>query len=246
MPLRRTAGAVARRLRRPELLGAVYPSAARTQREQIGIRAILACALGEDATYVDVGANRGQILREAVRVAPRGRHLAFEPIPEVAAELARSFPSVDCRRLALGASPDTAEFCHFRKLPGWSGLRRSPEINDERGDPEYIAVTVSTLDAEIGQLRPGLLKIDVEGAELDVLRGAGTLLTEVKPVVVFEHVAAAARLYGASSAALWDLLGEHGYEIFSVTGDGPFTRERFAGNTTFVNWLARPRAALAV
>ncbi len=240
---RRTVAAVSRRLRRPELLAAVYPSARQTLREEIGIKAILACGLRADATYVDVGSNRGQILREAVRVAPQGRHLAFEPIPEVAAELARAFPGVDCRRLALGARPDTAEFCHFRKLQGWSGLQRSPEISDERGDPEYITVTVSTLDAEIGDLEPRVIKIDVEGAEMDVLQGARALLTGTQPIIVFEHVAQAAQLYGSSSGSLWDLLAELGYEIFSVTGDGPFTREQFAANTIVVNWLARPRAA---
>src|SRR5882762_5526725 len=106
MPLlRRTIGAVSRRLGRPELLAALYPGARQELREQIGISAVLASALRSDVTYIDVGANRGQILREAVRLAPHGQHVAFEPIPALAAELARDFPGVDCRRAALGARP---------------------------------------------------------------------------------------------------------------------------------------------
>lgn len=238
--IRRGLGAVSRRSGRPELLAAFYPGARQALREEIGIKAILACTLCADSTYVDVGANRGQILAEAVRVAPHGRHLAFEPIPSVAADLARTFPGVDCRQLALGARSQTAEFCHFRKLEGWSGLRRSPEISDERGDPEYITVTVSTLDAEIGEQTPAVIKIDVEGAELDVIEGARTLIAGVRPMILFEHVASAAVLYGSSSEDLWDRLVELGYEIFTVTGDGPIARETFAGNTIVVNWLARP------
>ncbi len=242
---RRLVGAVSRRLERPELLAAVYPGARQALREEIAISAILASALRSDATYVDVGANRGQILREAVRVAPRGRHIAFEPIPTVAADLARAFPGVDCRQMALGARPEAAEFCHFRNLEGWSGLQRSPEVSDERGNPEYITVTVSTLDAEIGDRTPCVVKIDVEGAELGVLEGARTLITRAKPVIVFEHVAAAAQLYGASSGALWDQLSELGYVVFSVTGDGPLTREAFtAEHSGVVNWLARPDSAI--
>jgi FkbM family methyltransferase len=237
---RRAVGALSRRLDRPELLAAVYPGARQALREEIGIRAILASTMRNDATYVDVGANRGQILREAVHLAPRGRHLAFEPVPSVAADLASAFPGVDCRQLALGARRETAKFCHFRSLDGWSGLRRSPEISDERGDPEYITVTVSTLDAEIGDRTPRVVKIDVEGAELGVMEGARTLLSQARPVVIFEHVAAAAALYGSSPENLWDLLAELKYEIFSVTGDGPFTRREFANNTSVVNWLARP------
>src|SRR5207237_1750533 len=143
---RRLVGALSRRLKRPELLAAVDPTARRDQREEVAIRAILASALAVDATYVDVGANRGQLLAEAVRIAPRGRHVAFEPIPELAAQVARAFPQVDCRTKALGARAETTEFCHFRALDGWSGLRRRPEISDSLGEPEFITVEVSTLD----------------------------------------------------------------------------------------------------
>jgi FkbM family methyltransferase len=244
-PLRRTMGAVSRRLGRPELLAAFYAGARQALREEIAISAVLASALRSDAAYVDVGANRGQILREAVRAAPGGQHLAFEPIPKLAADLARAFPGVDCRQMALGASPEVARFCHFRKLDGWSGLRRSSEISDERGDPEYITVNVSTLDAEIGNLIPRVVKIDVEGAELAVIEGGRSLLSQARPVVIFEHVAAAAAPYGATSEALWDKLTELDYEIFSVTGGEPLSRGAFAESTNVVNWLARPSATSA-
>jgi len=240
---RRAVGAVSRRLQRPELLAALYPGTRQALRDEIGIRAVLASTLRSDATYVDVGANRGQVLREAVRVAPRGQHIAFEPIPSVAAELARAFPSVDCRQLALGARADTAQFCHFRSLDGWSGLRRSTEISDQQGDPEYITVTVSTLDAELRERTPCVVKIDVEGAELEVMEGARVLLSTAKPVLIFEHVPAAAALYGHPPGAVWDLLTELGYETFSVLGDGPFVRQAFLDSGEVVNWLARPNAA---
>jgi FkbM family methyltransferase len=237
---RRALGWLSRRLDRPELLGAFYPGARQAWREEIAMRAVLASALRNDSSYVDIGTNRGQVLREALRAAPRGHHIAFEPIPDLAAELAASFPQVDTRRLALGAVPGSSEFCYFRKLDGWSGLRRSPEISDTRGEPEQIAVQVSTLDLELADTRPDVIKIDVEGAELDVLAGARTVLREAKPLVVFEHVAAAASLYGSSSAAVWDLLSELGYEVFTVTGDGPVRRATFSESTAVVNWLARP------
>jgi FkbM family methyltransferase len=244
MPLlRRAVGALSRRLERPELLAAVYPEARQGLREEIGIRAILASVLRSDDAYVDIGANRGQILREAVRVAPLGKHIAFEPIPDLAAEVTRAFPGVDCRQIALGAHAESARFCHFRKLDGWSGLRRSPEISDERGDPEYIDVTVSTLDAELGNRMPRVVKVDVEGAELDVLEGGRSLLSRARPVVIFEHVSSAAALYGSPPGAAWDLLTELDYEVFSATGDGPFTRAEFVENTSIVNWLATPSTA---
>jgi FkbM family methyltransferase len=238
--LTRVVGALSRRRGRPEWLAAVDATARLAQREAIGMSAVLACSLRGDGTYVDVGTNRGQVLREALRVAPAGRHVAFEPIPQLAREVALAFPTVDCRQKALGARPEVTEFCHFRNLDGWSGLRRSPEISDREGDPEYISVEVSTLDEEMRGTAPAVVKIDVEGAELAVLEGGRSLLAEVKPIVIFEHFSGAAALYGAPLGAPWDLLAELDYEIFAVTGEGPVTRAAFAQGEGVVNWLARP------
>ncbi len=243
-PIRRALAAVSRRLDRPELLAAFYPGARAELREQIALRAVLAATLSTDSSYVDVGTNRGQVLAEAVRLAPGGRHLAFEPIPELAAAVESSFPQVECRRKALSSAPGRAEFCHFRELDGWSGLRRNPEISDELGRPEYIDVEVSTLDAELEGLAPRVVKIDVEGAETQVLEGGRGLLARVRPLVVFEHVAAAASLYGSASGTLWDVLDALGYRVFAIAGEGPFTRADFVSSRGVINWLAVPAASV--
>jgi FkbM family methyltransferase len=237
----RAVGAASRRLGRPELLAAIDAQARQGQRDQLAITAILAACLHGDGSYVDVGANRGQELREAVRVAPRGRHLAFEPIPALARELARAFPQVDCRCKALGGRAQTAEFCHYTKLDGWSGLRERPEIDAARGRPERITVEVSTLDAELGELIPRVVKIDVEGAELDVLRGGLSMLCDARPIVVFEYRAEASALYGSAPEAPWELFDELGYEVFTLTGEGPVDRAGFTAASWVVNWLATPR-----
>jgi FkbM family methyltransferase len=238
--IRRAVSSASRRLGRPELAATFYAGSRRLLHEDIAVEAVLAATLRHDSTYVDVGTNRGQLLRTALRVAPGASHVAFEPIPELAAELEHSFPEVDCRQLALSDRDGVAEFCHFRTMDGWSGLRRSPVVSDERGAPEYIEVRLSTLDAELSGVAPSVIKIDVEGAELQVLQGGSALLDRVKPVVIFEHVASAAELYGSAPAAVWDALVALGYEIFSITGDGPFAREPFATDRDVINWLARP------
>jgi FkbM family methyltransferase len=233
-------GAASRRLDKPELLAVFEPSARQAQREAVGMSAVLAATLDNRGTYVDVGSNRGQVLREAVRVAPSARHIAFEPIPALAAEIVSEFPNVDCRRKALGPSSGTAEFCHFTQLDGWSGLRRNPDISDERGCPRFITVEVSTLDEELEGLTPNVVKIDVEGAELGVLTGGQEVLAQSRPLLIFEHVVETARMYGDPPTAIWDLLAESGYEVFAATGEGPVSRLEFAASTAVVNWLARP------
>jgi FkbM family methyltransferase len=239
-PVRRAIAWLSRRMERPELLAAFYPGARRAWREEIAIEAILAATLRDGGAYVDVGTNRGQLLAVAVRTAPGGAHVAFEPLPELAAEVQKRFPGVDVRRVALSDRPGTHEFWHFRALDGWSGLRRSAQISDEAGDPERIEVPVSTLDAELHDRSPALVKIDVEGAELGVLEGARELLHRAKPILIVECVAEAAALYDSSPAAVWELLDGLGYDLLPVTGGAPVARAEF-GDERAVNWLARPR-----
>lgn len=235
---KRVAGGLSRRLGRPELLAAVDRNARQAQQDELATSAVLAAVLPSSGSYVDVGTNRGQVLREALRISPHGAHYAFEPIPALAEELARAFPQVECRPLALGSKQEVTQFCHFTRLDGWSGLRRHPTISDEQGAPVYIEVNVSTLDVELADVTPSVIKIDVEGAELAVLEGGQGLLARAHPTLVIEHVPAAAALYGDPPAAVWDLLDGLGYRIFSLTGEGPFTRDEFLKGETIVNWLA--------
>jgi methyltransferase FkbM-like protein len=105
-------------------------------------------------------------------------------------------------------------------------------------------VEVSTLDAELEGILPSVVKIDVEGAEVAVLEGGRRLISRARPLIIFEHVYEAAALYGAAPGQPWDLLTEMGYEVFSVTGAGPFTRSAFVRGDETVNWLATPVAGL--
>lgn len=237
--MHRAVASVSRRLRRPELAASFYSGERQLLHEEIAVEAVLAAVLRRSATYVDVGTNRGQLLAVALRVAPDGHHVAFEPIPELARELRSTFARVDSREVALSSRAGTAEFCHFRTMDGWSGLHRSPVVSDERGAPEYIEVKLSTLDQELANLTPAVIKIDVEGAELEVIRGGGAVLAGGKPFIIFEHVASAAALYDSSSAELWDALHGLDYEIFAITGHGPFAREAFIASRSVVNWFAR-------
>jgi FkbM family methyltransferase len=226
-------------LNRPELLAAFDDDAARHLRDERAMSAVLAATLRSDSCFVDVGTNRGQILREAVRLAPHGAHVAFEPITGLAIELAARFPTVDCRNVAVAAA-GTATFCHFRRLDGWSGLHRQTTIDDAQGDPEFIEVTVVTLDDELRNTHATVIKIDVEGAERDVLLGARHVIEDTQPVVIFEHDPAAAALFGAGSAEIWDYFADLGYRVFSITGEGPIDREAFAAPGRAINWLATP------
>ena len=79
--------------------------------------------------------------------------------------------------------------------------------------------------------RIDFVKIDVEGGELHVLRGATKTLHRWKPVVIFEHGLGAADYYGASPEELWTLLDECGLGTSLMErwlrGEPALTRDEF-------------------
>jgi FkbM family methyltransferase len=220
------------------LLAAASAGARRDLRDEIAGRALLAALLGRDSTFVDVGANTGQWLEAAVRCAPDGRHVAFEPVPTVAAKARARFSQVDVRAVALSDHAGEETFSSFPEMSGFSGLRRRTDVPFPTVE---IKVRVARLDDEV-DVPVCVLKIDVEGAELPVLRGSTRILTESRPVVIFEHQPEVAALYGAGSGDLWDLLLEHGYRIYDLQGGGPLEADAFAerAHNGIVNWLAQP------
>lgn len=184
-------------------------------------RAILDRVLRPTSNCLDVGCHKGEILDEMLRRAPDGDHVGFEPIPALASALERKYaaqPAVTIRRLALSDTAGPADFNHVVTNPSYSGLeRRSYDRSGERD--RRITVERARLDdvAEAGR-RVDLVKIDVEGGELGVLRGAARLLAEWRPVVVFEFGLGAADHYGATPGDVYDVLAKAGLGVRTLAG----------------------------
>ncbi len=164
-----------------------------------------------------------------VEASPDATHFAFEPIPRLAAHLRDVFPNVTVLEVALADAPGTLTFQHVVSNEAYSGLRRReyPRADEEI---EEITVEVTTLDAVVGDSAVAFVKIDVEGAELGVLRGATQVLTRCRPVVVFEHGLGAADFYGTNPGQVFDLLRGCGLRIGLLEGyeqRNPLSRAAF-------------------
>lgn len=216
----------------------------RGRTDHLGLSIALRTALGPGDDAIDVGAHTGDVTRQILTSAPGGKLLAVEPLPHLAAALRSTMPgSVIVEQVALtDAEPGEVEFLHVKNDPGYSGLRE----RDYPQDPEFERLTVQTqrLDALVEQhgLRPKLIKIDVEGAELHVLRSARRTITEFKPVVIVEH-GSAAEGYGESPATFFDLATELGLRVFNFDGHDPYDRQGFidaVGPDGYFNFLLRP------
>lgn len=143
-------------------------------------------------TVVDVGANRGQFALVARERWPDARLICFEPLPGPRARLARvlrDHPRAEIVDAAVGAASGSATI-HVSRADDSSSLlpiteRQSNTFprTDELGT---MRVRTATLDEHFpdGVARPCLLKIDVQGFELEVLRGADRLLDTIDIVLV--------------------------------------------------------------
>lgn len=205
----------------------MHPAVRRDRLDNEHLRLLLAFTLGEHDNCIDIGAHAGAILREMVRAAPHGRHIAYEPLPEFAARLADEFPGVDVRNAAV--SDVTGETTFFRMAGGemQSGLKLRTGTPDELARP--FTVRVEKLDEALASdYVPALIKIDVEGAERQVIEGAMETLTRHAPVVVFEHGPGAQDEYKTSPEQVYDLLvSGAGMRIFDIDGEGPYSRTQF-------------------
>jgi FkbM family methyltransferase len=158
------------------------------------------------STCVDVGSYRGAILRQMVTLAPRGRHFAFEPVPENHRYLQAHFPTAHVARIALADYHGEGVFHHAVGRPARSGLRRVA-YPDPGQATQAIPVVVDTLDRSLpADTSIDLLKIDVEGGELAVLRGGASVIRRSHPVVVFECGSERAAVYGVRPEQLYDFL----------------------------------------
>lgn len=211
--------------------------------------AILDRMVRAGSVVADVGANLGSYTLQLSRiVGPDGKVLALEPIPRTAALLdhfvKRLAPhrNVEVINAAAGESEGRAEMF----LPREGGLPNfyvASLLSIHEGPTSTTAVQVTTLDVQRKKLdRPiSFIKIDAEGAELMVLRGAREVILKDRPVLLCEiGESARAGLYGAADVEDW--LVAHRYRLHQLVGGEILacsTREPLSSSR---NYFAFPEA----
>ena len=194
------------------------------------IRKVIKCVLHPGSVAIDVGANVGwHTLLMAARVREEGRVLAFEPNPTVRQRLCEA---IELNRLAQVSVHDCA-------LSDTSGRVRfnAPMASDPRAGTGCIAgrpgssetdcmveVRCETLDNVLQSTelaRVDFIKIDVEGWEWNVLRGASATLQRYRPHIVFEYDANYVERGGGSMDGLAEFFASRGYSLFQISRRGP-------------------------
>jgi FkbM family methyltransferase len=140
-------------------------------------------------TVCDIGANKGSFVFWLSRWCRKGRVVAFEPQPQFAQLLGRltrdfKLDNVTVEQKAVFSKPGQADlFVPKGHSPGASLVSKTVGASDF----ETISVPMLRLDDYFDQhQRITFMKVDVEGAELEVFKGAERILRELSPLLIFE------------------------------------------------------------
>ncbi len=186
---------------------------------------ILKSVLKDSSNCVDVGAHKGEILDLLLKYAKHGHHIAFEPIPHLYENLQLKYAAeVKVYPYALSTFHGKTEFNLVLDDPAYSGIKKR-KYKTENARISKIEVEVRTLDEVVGVLDShiDLIKIDVEGGEFDVLKGATAVLKQHKPILIFECGKGASEFYGTHPEVIFEYLHQYGYNMHTLKG---FTKNK--------------------
>ncbi|MCL1992409.1 MAG: FkbM family methyltransferase [Spirochaetes bacterium] len=189
------------------------------------MQSVVSFFVRENDKVIDVGANHGLHTEHLAKlVSKNGCVYAFEAVPQLAVQLREKFADTFVKIINKAVtckenSNKDISFHYVKELDGYSGIKRREVVKNE-WEVEIITVQTTTLDDSIGvNEKISFIKIDTEGGDFDVLKGARRILTESKPLVVFEFGGShAAEAYGYTNEEFFLFFEEIGYSLYQYTG----------------------------
>jgi len=183
--------------------------------------------LKQGMTALDIGAHHGlYTLLASKRVGPSGKVIAFEPSPRERRQLVRNvrinfFSNVHIEPYALGKEPARVNLYVVGGGEDGCNSLRPPAVQSETHAIPVEVVTLDAIVAKLGLTKVDFIKLDVEGAELDVLKGAlGVLKTTPRPVLLVEVYDIRTQPWGYKAREIVMFLDQQGYRWFELLNDG--------------------------
>ena len=206
---------------------------------------LLTALVRPGTTYLDVGANIGLLSIPILRYFPTCRVVSFEPSPNALPFLRRTMQGSEFGDRwqvvgkAVGSHPGSLEFfTHSPALGAYDSLRDTQRV----GGPVPQTVAVATIDEEweaLGSPIVSMIKIDVEGAEMEALKGAGKCIAAHRPNILLEWNPDNLAAFDCKVETLLTFSEKNGYDVFSVPDlvpvqHAPALKLKMLGTETFL------------
>ena len=194
----------------------------------------------EKGVFFDIGANVGWHVLHIALLRPRGRVRAFEPLPPTHSRLQdnivlNKLTNIETFNIGLGEKEEDMNFYFRLDMTGAASARNITEAEDAL----TYSCRVRRLDdcwREMA-LNPDLLKCDVEGAEIFVLRGGRECLEAAKPAVLCEMLRKWSAKFGYTPNDTLGLMSSLGYVCFEPLENDLRVFERMTDETLETNFL---------
>lgn len=172
-----------------------------------------------DYHVIDLGSNIGSYSLQFARMASKGMVYAFEPSQFNLRRLEKnislnSFNNIRTYNVALGENAANAELSVIN--PYNLGMNRITKVPGKYSSENILVTTLDFLDAQNTFEKADLVKIDTEGFELKVLRGAWKFLQRWKPVLFIELIDFNLMQQDDSASALIEFVQKAGYSVLDA------------------------------
>lgn len=180
-------------------------------------------------TVIDVGGNIGYVALQCARlVGPRGAVHTFEPVADTADRLAENVvlngldSVVHIHRAAVGAEPGEVVMHTFGGDGGTRHVLAS--MKPLYAEHHELRAPVQVLDETItGAVR--LIKVDVEGAEVGVIRGARRIIADCRPHLVIENNPRTLAAFGHTFRDIAAAVQDAAPDVYAITTIDNFVRQ---------------------
>lgn len=179
--------------------------------------------IGPDDVVFDIGAHGGLWTSALCKAAPKGHVYAFEALPYYAGVLKLTARLCGWRNASVinkAVQEDAKPISMVWRDSAsnlLTGTTHVAGLGDEGGDTVTVeGVTLDQFRDQIGSPRIAFIKLDIEGFELPVLRGAERLIEECQPLLWCELWAEYTQRYGYTPSDVFDFFTKHHYRTFIV------------------------------
>ena len=171
-------------------------------------------------TYVDVGAHEGRYINAVLENTDTEftKIHAYEANPSLCRVLRNRFPVVSVANLAIADQVGRVKFnvCNYDGLSALTVRSKGLPLGATYEEIEVLSSTLDNLFANDTKI--DLIKIDVEGAEFEVLKGAVEIIRRNHPIILVEHGPTEDTTDASLTLELFSLVIQLGYSIYTIDG----------------------------